>query len=129
MEKGTVLPRYSNPEPVPMTTLSWVYPYPCHALWMDVYPDDIAIYDDSLDKHIEHVQFVVDKEKFYLSQWKLQFLCGEMKILGHIIDNGRIWMDPAKVDGMLAWKVPTNWDLLQGFLGSVGYLVDDLAQV
>lgn len=52
-----------------------------------------------------------------------------MKILGHFMDHDGIWMDPAKVDNVLAWKVPTNRDLLCGFLESVGYLADDLARV
>jgi hypothetical protein len=38
-------------------------------------------------------------------------------------------MDPDKVDSGLAWKVPTNRELLRGFLGSVGYLTDDLESV
>lgn len=29
-------------------------------------------------------------------------------------------MDMDKVDSMLNWKVPTNRDLLRGFIGSVG---------
>ena len=32
-------------------------------IWMDVYLDDISIYNDGLDKHIEHVQIVVDIPK------------------------------------------------------------------
>ena len=35
-------------------------------------------------------------------------------------------MDPAKVDSISAWKTPTLKDLLQGFLGLVGFLVDDI---
>ena len=38
-------------------------------------------------------------------------------------------MDPSKVDSVLNWKVPTNKELLRGFLGSVGYLADDIATV
>ena len=34
-------------------------------------------------------------------------------------------MDAEKVDSVLNWKVPTNRDLLRGFIGSVGYLADD----
>ncbi|KAJ2913330.1 hypothetical protein MD484_g7080, partial [Candolleomyces efflorescens] len=48
---------------------------------------------------------------------------------GHIIDDEGIRMDPAKVDSVLAWKTPTNRDLLRGFLGSVGYLADDIPGV
>jgi hypothetical protein len=38
-------------------------------------------------------------------------------------------MDPEKVNSVLAWKTLTNRDLLRGFLGAVGYLADDLAEV
>ena len=30
---------------------------------------------------------------------------------------------------MLNWKVPTNRDMLRGFIGSVGYLVNDIPNV
>lgn len=35
-------------------------------------------------------------------------------------------MDPDKVDQIINWKVPINHDLLRGFIGSVGYLADDI---
>ncbi len=43
-------------------------------------------------------------------------------ILGHVIDDGGIRMDPAKVDKVRNWKVPTNKGLLASFVGAVGYL-------
>jgi hypothetical protein len=33
------------------------------------------------------------------------------------------------VDSVLNWKVPTSHNLLHGFLGSVGYLADDIGTV
>ncbi|CAL1702710.1 unnamed protein product [Somion occarium] len=101
-------------------------------VFMDVYLDDIVIYSDTLDDHIQHVKLVIDalqKEHLYLSVTKLNFLPKEMKILGRIIDDQGIRMDPNKVDSVLNWKVPTSKELLQGFLGSVGYLADDIATV
>ena len=38
-------------------------------------------------------------------------------------------MDSEKVDDVLAWKVPTNRDLLRGFIGSVGFLADDIPSI
>lgn len=35
-------------------------------------------------------------------------------------------MDSTKVDSVLNWKVPIKQDLLRGFIGSVGYLADDI---
>ena len=60
---------------------------------------------------------------------KLHFLCKEVKILGQIITNDGICMDPEKVDSILKWKVPTNRALCRGFIRSVGYLADDIYKV
>ena len=100
--------------------------------FMDIYLDDIVIYSDSLDEHIKHVKSVMDilrKEKLYLSRSKLHFLPPELKLLGRIIDDQGIRMDSEKVDSVMHWKVPTNRDLLRGFVGSVGYLADDIPNI
>jgi hypothetical protein len=101
-------------------------------IFLDVYLDDIIIYSDTLDDHVRHVEIVVKiltREKLYLSEKKLQFLCSEMKILGRVVSDVGICMDPSKVDTVLNWKVPTNRDLCRGFVGSVGYLADDIYKV
>lgn len=72
---------------------------------------------------------VLRREKLYLNADKQKYLCREMKILGRIVDDDGIRMDPDKVDSILNWKVPTSKELLRGFLGSVGYLADDVATV
>jgi RNase H-like domain found in reverse transcriptase len=59
----------------------------------------------------------------------LRFLAEELHILGRIIDGHGIRMDPDKVDTVVKWKAPTNRDLLRGFIGSVGYLADDVPGV
>ena len=100
--------------------------------FLDIYLDDIVIYSDSLDDHEKHVKIVLDilkREKLYLSRQKLHFIQPELKLLGRIIDDEGIRMDPHKVDSVLSWKVPTNRDLLRGFIGSVGYLADDIPNV
>ncbi|OJT08771.1 Retrovirus-related Pol polyprotein from transposon 17.6, partial [Trametes pubescens] len=101
-------------------------------VFMDVYLDDIAVYSDTLADHVRHVKQVVDilkQEQLYLSSTKLHFLCRELKVLGRIVDDQGIRMDPDKVDSVLNWKTPTNKELLRGFLGSVGYLADDIATI
>ena len=100
--------------------------------FMDVYLDDIIIYSDTLEEHIWHVKSVLDiliKERLYLSGSKLRFIAPQLKLLGHIIDDEGIQMDVAKVDSVIGWKVPTNRDLLCGFIGSVGYLADNIPNV
>lgn len=68
--------------------------------FLDVYLDDIIIYSDSL------------------SEKKLQFLCKEVKILGRVVTDDGIKMDPEKVDRILNWKVPTNRTLCKGIGGT-----------
>jgi hypothetical protein len=97
--------------------------------WMDVYLDNIVIYTNSLEEHVRCVKIVIDtfaREQFYLAEHKLQFLPKELKLLGHIIMRDGIRMDPEKVDHVVAWKTPTNRDLLRGLIGSVGYLADNV---
>jgi hypothetical protein len=38
-------------------------------------------------------------------------------------------MNHDKVDSILNWKTPTSKELVQGFLGLVGFLADNIAQV
>lgn len=38
-------------------------------------------------------------------------------------------MDPSKVESVLNWKVPMNQDLLRGFIGSIGYLAEDIPNI
>ena len=67
--------------------------------WMDVYLDDIVIYSNSVDEHITHCKTVLDilrKEKLYLSAKKLQIMEPEISLLGWVIDDDGIQMDPAK---------------------------------
>ena len=65
----------------------------------------------------------------YLSQHKLRFIAPELQLLRRVVDNEGIRMDAEKVDSVLKWKVPTNRDLLRGFIGSVGYLADDIPNI
>jgi len=101
-------------------------------VFMDVYLDDTIIYSDTLDEHVQHVTTVfriLQQEKLYLSKTKLCFLCKEVKILGRVVTDDGIWMDPEKVDHVINWKVPTNRTLCRGFIGAVGYLAEDIYKV
>ena len=97
-------------------------------VFMYVYLDDIIIFSDSVKEHVEHIRTIFDilrHERLYLGPNKMQFFAEELKILGHIIDEKGIRMDPHKVDKVLNWKTPTNKDLLRSFIGAVGFLAPD----
>ena len=99
---------------------------------MDMYLDNIIVYSNMLEEHVEYVMTIINIlkcEKLYLSKNKLRFLCKEMKILGWIIDDNGIQMNLDKVDMVVNWKVPTNCNLLRGFIGLARYLADDIYKV
>jgi hypothetical protein len=45
--------------------------------------------------------------QLYAKFSKCEFWIGEVPFLGHIISNGRILVDPAKVKGIVVWSIPT----------------------
>jgi hypothetical protein len=101
-------------------------------VWLEIYLDDLLVHNDDLNEHVRCVKLVIDilkANEFYLSEKKMHFLALEIKLLGHIVTHEGIRLDPAKIDKISAWKVPTNRDLLRGFLGAVGYLADRCAGI
>ena len=101
---------------------------PYIGVFMDVYLDDIVIYSDTIEDHMKHIRIVFDvlqKHKFYLGADKMNFFMQKLWLLGHLIDEHGIAMDPHKVESVRNWKVPTNKSLVSSFLGAVGFLAPD----
>ena len=101
-------------------------------VFMDVYLDDIVIYSDSIEDHVKHIRTVLEvlrREKLYLSTEKMEFFAEKLKILGHVVDEKGISMDPNKVNTVVNWKVPTNKGLLSSFLGGVSYLAGNCRNI
>jgi hypothetical protein len=59
--------------------------------------------------------------QLYAKFSKCEFWIGEVPFLGHIISNGGISVDPAKVKEIVAWSIPTTVMEVRSFLGLVGY--------
>ncbi|KAJ3567350.1 hypothetical protein NP233_g6423 [Leucocoprinus birnbaumii] len=91
--------------------------------------DDLMVDTQTLKEHIKICMKVIDlleENHFWVNPNKLHFLEKEFNVLGHIVNDDRIMMDPHKVDALAKWKMPMNRDLLRGFLGPAGYLVDNI---
>jgi hypothetical protein len=82
------------------------------------------IYSKSDSDHEEHLRLVLQKlrdNQLYTKFSKCEFWIGEVPFLGHIISNGGISVDPAKVKEIMEWRVPTIVTEIQSFLGLAGY--------
>jgi uncharacterized protein YegJ (DUF2314 family) len=89
-----------------------------------VFIDDILIYSKNDSDHEEHLHTVLQKlrdNQLYAKYSKCEFWIDEVPFLGHIIYNGVISMDPAKVREIVAWKIPNTVTNIRSFLRLAGY--------
>jgi hypothetical protein len=89
-----------------------------------VFIDDILIYSMSESDHEEHLRLVLQKLRdiqLYAKYSKYEFWIDKVPFLGHIISNGGIAVDPAKVKERMAWSIPTTITEVWSFLGLAGY--------
>jgi hypothetical protein len=59
--------------------------------------------------------------QLYAKFSKCEFWIDKVSFLGHIISNGGILVDPAKVKKIVVWSIPTTIMEIQSFLGVAGY--------
>jgi hypothetical protein len=81
-------------------------------------------YFKSDSDHEEHLGLVLQKlrdNQLYAKYSKCEFWIDEVPFLGHIIYNGGILVDPAKVKVIVAWSIPTTVTEVRSLLGLVGY--------
>ena len=89
-----------------------------------VYLDDILIFSRSPEEHQRHLRIVLEKLKQHQFRAKLskcQFCLPELKFLGHLVGKDGIKVDPAKVEVVKQWPVPTTLTELRCFLGLANY--------
>jgi hypothetical protein len=92
--------------------------------FVGVFIDDILIYSKSDSDHEEHLRLVLQKlrdNQLYAKFNKCEFWISEAPLLGHIISNGGISVDPAKVKEIVVRSVHTTVTEIRSFLGLAGY--------
>jgi hypothetical protein len=73
-----------------------------------VFIDNILIYSKNDSDHEVHLRLVLQKlrdNQLYAKYSKCGFWLDEVPFLGHIISNGGISVDPAKVREIVGWKI------------------------
>ena len=89
-----------------------------------VYIDDILIFTETLEEHrkvTEEVLALLQKYNLYLNAKKCEFEKLKVEYLGLIISQGKIEMDPVKIDGVATWPEPACVKDVQSFVGFVNF--------
>nr|GFA88493.1 putative reverse transcriptase domain-containing protein [Tanacetum cinerariifolium] len=76
-----------------------------------VFIDDILVFSKSKEEYEDHLRTVLQtlrQEKLYAKFSKCEFWLSSVAFLGHIVSAERITMDPAKVEAITKWPIPTS---------------------
>ncbi len=89
-----------------------------------VYIDDLIIFSDSVESHLDHLSQVFDRlkqAKFTLKPVKCEFFKTEVTYLGHVLTLDGIKPKPENTDRIKAMQPPTNVKQLRRFLGMANF--------
>ena len=89
-----------------------------------VYLDDVIVFSTTIPQHIIDVQTVVDrliKYNLKLKMSKCEILQKEIVYLSHVIRNGQITPNPAKVQDLFKFKSPLTARQIKGYVGLGSY--------
>ena len=91
---------------------------------MMIYIDDIIIYSDDWETHVDKIKTVLEtsvKAGLKISIKKCNFGYSELKALGHIVSGLSLAIDQNKVAAVMLKPMPQNITEMQSFLGFCGY--------
>ena len=91
---------------------------------VDAYVDNIIIYSETFDRHIETLDRVLnlaDQANLSLRVDKCEFAKPEVEFLGFIINGHEIRPTPANVSKVIGFPSPTTRKKLQSFLGVANF--------
>lgn len=89
-----------------------------------VFFDDILIYNQSYEQHLEHLRIVFEllsKDQWKIKLSKCSFAQQQISYLGHVISDSGVGTDPEKISAIISWPIPVNQKELRSFLGLAGY--------
>lgn len=88
------------------------------------YVDDLLIFSETEEEHIEHLKIILEKLRnanLTVKLRKSKFARDELEFLGHIISPHGIKMDPDRISAINDFPTTRNIRELRGFLGLVNY--------
>ncbi|KAL5007119.1 hypothetical protein ScPMuIL_015925, partial [Solemya velum] len=100
-----------------------------------IYIDDIIIYSQTFDQHMDRIQQVLDclhEAGLKLKPQKCHLFKTEVLYLGFIVNNAGVKTDPDKIERIRSWPTPCNITDVRSFLGLCCYyrkFVDNFSDI
>ena len=89
--------------------------------WLKVYLDDLLLANSGdrkdMTKKILIVLEILEEHDLFVKPEKCSFYVEEVNFLGFIIRDGKIKMDPTKLEGILDWPAPKTVRQVRSFVG------------
>lgn len=89
-----------------------------------IYLDDILIFAQSFEEHVERVEEVLRRFRnagLKLQPKKCHFFQKQVEYLGHVISHEGIATSPKKTEAVTAWPTPRTLKQVRSFLGFCSY--------
>ena len=99
------------------------------------YMDDILIFSQNKEEHVQHVQQVLQRLREYslfIKLSKCKFHVDEVDFLGFRVGKTGVGMDPARVVAIRDWERPETYHAVQVFLGFTNFyrgFIDRYSQI
>ncbi|CAG8641326.1 2328_t:CDS:2, partial [Paraglomus occultum] len=91
---------------------------------MAVFIDDINIYSQTFEEHMDHLRQTFEKCRKYglkLKKKKCYFGCEKLEFLGHVVSREGLIVDDRKVNAVEQYGTPKDTTQIKQFLGMTGY--------
>jgi hypothetical protein len=88
------------------------------------YLDDVAIFSETWDEHMKHLDTVLRKiasARLTIKPAKCKFAQSCVKYLGHMVGNGQRTPTEAKIQAVIDFQTPRDKTQIRQFLGLSGY--------
>jgi hypothetical protein len=92
-----------------------------------VYIDDIVIFSDTFEEHMQHVKQVLERikgKRLVVAEDKMHMCLSQIKLLGKIVNGHRVAPDPEITKDMINFPAPMNAKHVMSFLGLCGVFMN-----